>query len=59
MGFFGFVVLVLVIVALMPSWPYSRRWGYRPTGILGTLLLIWLLLLLFSVIPWWGYPGYY
>jgi len=39
------VILVLVIGAL-PSWPYSRGWGYYPSGGLGLILLILLILLL-------------
>ena len=39
------IVLVLVIGAF-PSWPYSRGWGYYPSGGLGLILLILLILLL-------------
>lgn len=39
------VLGVLIVLALLPTWPYSRRWGYGPSG-LGTLLLIVLLLVL-------------
>lgn len=39
------IILVLVIGAL-PSWPYSRGWGYYPSGGLGLILLILLILLL-------------
>ena len=37
-----FLVIVLVVFAL-PSWPYSRGWGYRPTGVLTVLLVIFLI----------------
>lgn len=43
------VVLVLLFVLLLgslPSWPYSRGWGYYPSSTLGTLLLIVLVLVL-------------
>jgi hypothetical protein len=40
------IVLVLVLVGALPSWPYSRDWGYFPTGILGTVLVILLILML-------------
>jgi hypothetical protein len=43
------VLLVLLFVLLLgslPSWPYSRGWGYYPSGTLGTLLLIVLVLVL-------------
>ena len=36
------VVIVLVVLAL-PSWPYSKSWGYRPTGILAVLLVLFLI----------------
>jgi len=40
------IVLILVLIGALPSWPYSRGWGYGPSGILGLVLLIaivWLL----------------
>jgi hypothetical protein len=36
------IVIALVVMAL-PSWPYSKEWGYRPTGILTVLLAIFLI----------------
>jgi hypothetical protein len=41
-----FIVLILVLVAVLPTWPYSRSWGYYPSGGLGILLIIPLLILL-------------
>ena len=38
------IVLVLLVVGVLPTWPYSREWGYYPTGFLGTVLIIILLL---------------
>jgi hypothetical protein len=41
------VVLVLLLLGAMPTWPHSRGWGYAPSGLLGTILLVivilWLL----------------
>ncbi len=37
-----FVLIVLVVVAL-PAWPYSKPWGYRPTGVLTVLLVVFLI----------------
>ena len=37
-----FVVIALVVFAL-PAWPYSKEWGYRPTGILTVLLVIFII----------------
>ncbi len=39
------VVLVLALVGALPRWPHSREWGYYPTGGLGLVLLIVLVLL--------------
>jgi hypothetical protein len=40
------IVLLVLIVGALPSWPYSSGWGYGPSGVLGTLLLILLVLAL-------------
>ena len=40
------VILVLMLIGAVPSWPHSRNWGYRPSGGLGLVLLILLILLL-------------
>jgi hypothetical protein len=40
------VVLVLALVGALPRWPYSREWGYYPSGGLGLVLIIVLLLVL-------------
>ncbi len=40
------IILVLLLVGALPSWPYSSGWGYYPAGGLGTVLLIIIILLL-------------
>lgn len=40
------VVLVLLLIGVIPSWPHSRGWGYAPSGTLGLLVVIVLVLLL-------------
>lgn len=40
------LVLVLFLVGALPAWPHSRNWGYIPSGGLGTVLLIVLILML-------------
>jgi len=40
------VVLVLVLLGALPTWPYSRSWGYYPSGGLGLVVVIVLVLLL-------------
>jgi hypothetical protein len=42
------IILVLLLIGALPSWPHSRGWGYYPSGGLGLLLLIVLVLLLAS-----------
>lgn len=44
------IVLVLMLIGSVPAWPYSRGWGYAPTGGIGTVLLILLILWLLGVI---------
>lgn len=40
------LLVILLVIALLPAWPYSRAWGYYPSGGLGVVLVILLLLLL-------------
>lgn len=40
------VVLIIILIAVIPSWPYSRGWGYYPSGLVGLVLLILIILLL-------------
>ena len=40
------VLLILLLIGSAPVWPYSRSWGYYPTGGLGLVLLILIILLL-------------
>ena len=40
------VILLLLVIGALPSWPYSRGWGYYPSGGLGLVLIIVLILLL-------------
>lgn len=37
------ILVVLILLAVLPAWPYSRTWGYGPSGLLGVILLIVLL----------------
>ncbi len=38
------VVLVLLLIGVIPSWPHSRGWGYGPSGVLGLVLVVLLIL---------------
>ena len=40
------IVFVLILIGVIPTWPYSRGWGYRPTGLVGAILIVLLILLL-------------
>ena len=40
------IVLILLLVGALPTWPHSRAWGYGPTGGIGLLLVVVLVLLL-------------
>lgn len=40
------IVLILALVGAIPTWPYSRGWGYYPSGIVGVVVVILVLLLL-------------
>ncbi len=40
------IVLVLLLIGALPSWPHSRSWGYGPTGGLGLVLIIVIVLLM-------------
>jgi hypothetical protein len=44
------IVLILILIGALPTWPYSRGWGYAPTGGLGVVLIIVIVLLLLGVI---------
>jgi hypothetical protein len=40
------IVLILILLGAVPAWPYSRGWGYGPSGIVGIILVILLVLML-------------
>jgi len=40
------VVLILVLLGVIPTWPHSRGWGYGPSGLVGVILLVLIILLL-------------
>lgn len=52
MGLILTLILIMLLLAAVPAYPYSRSWGYGPSGLLGALLIILIVLMLFSVIPW-------
>ena len=40
------VVLILILLGIIPTWPHSRAWGYKPSGVIGLVVVIILILLL-------------
>jgi Protein of unknown function (DUF3309) len=44
MGTILIIILILLVIAALPTWPYSQGWGYYPGGLLGLILLIILIL---------------
>jgi len=51
MGLILLILLIVLLFGLVPAWPYSREWGYGPSGGVGLLLLILLILLFMHVMP--------
>jgi hypothetical protein len=40
------IILIFILIGAVPTWPYSRLWGYGPSGIVGLILIILLVLVL-------------
>ena len=38
------ILVVLLLVGVLPTWPHSRSWGYTPSGVLGVILIVLLIL---------------
>lgn len=50
LGLILLIIVVLLLVGSAPTWPYSRRWGYGPSGLLGVVLVVILILVLLRYI---------
>ncbi len=46
LGLIVIILLVLILIGAVPTWSHSRQWGYAPSGILGTVLLVLVILFL-------------
>jgi len=46
MGTLLLIILVLLLLGVVPTWPYSRSWGYYPSGIVGLVLVVLLIMFL-------------
>ncbi|MEK6703467.1 MAG: DUF3309 family protein [Planctomycetota bacterium] len=51
MGLILLILVILLLVGGLPTWPHSKNWGYGPAGGLGLVLVILIVLLLLNVIP--------
>ncbi|ROQ20775.1 MULTISPECIES: DUF3309 family protein [Marinimicrobium] len=40
------IILILVLLGALPAWPHSRSWGYMPSGVVGVIVVVLLILLL-------------
>ena len=40
------IVLILILIGVIPTWPYSRSWGYAPGGVLGLIVVVVIILIL-------------
>jgi hypothetical protein len=40
------IILILILIGVLPTWPHARTWGYGPSGIAGVILIILLILVL-------------
>ncbi len=40
------IILIILLLGVLPSWPYSRGWGYYPSGILGLVVIVLIILAL-------------
>ena len=45
-GLIILIILILLLLGTVPSWPHSRNWGYGPSGLLGVVLVVVLILVL-------------
>lgn len=57
MGLILLILLVLLLLGAVPTWPYSRGWGYYPSGLAGVLLIVLIVLLVMNFVPF-GFGPY-
>ena len=50
MRFILLIIVIVLLLAALPSWPYSTGWGYVPSGGFGVVLLVMVVLLLLGII---------
>jgi multisubunit Na+/H+ antiporter MnhB subunit len=52
MGLILTLILIMLLLGALPAYPYSRSWGYGPSGLAGALLVVLVVLLLMGTVPW-------
>ena len=57
MGLILLIVLIVLLLGGLPTWPHSRNWGYGPSGVVGLLLVVLIVLLVLQVLPIGFGPG--
>jgi hypothetical protein len=50
LGWILLIVLILLLIGALPTWPHSRNWGYAPSGIASLLLTVVVILLLLRIL---------
>jgi hypothetical protein len=50
LGIILLVILVLLLIGALPRYPYSKDWGYAPSGLVGVLLVVLIILLILRII---------
>ncbi len=50
MPFIILIILILMLIGAFPTWPHSAGWGYYPSGGLGTIVVVIIVLMLFRII---------
>ena len=50
LGMILVIIVILVLVGVLPTWPHARSWGYGPSGIVGVILVVLLILFLLGKI---------
>lgn len=51
MSLLTLLILIIVLGAVLPTWPYSSGWGYGPSGLVGLLLAVVVVLLILKILP--------
>jgi hypothetical protein len=50
LGLIGLIVLVLLLIGVLPTWGHSRSWGYGPSGIVGLIVVVLVVMLLMGML---------